>query len=110
MKLTQLFTYRLPSESIILSSLEGKKTLENGEAASCASSVVKVGAFGDDTNKMCSTESPKYSIARLPLCLGTVQGEVKHISIERAEFHEYTTHKVKVVTDETTKTWNLESL
>ena len=110
MKQTQVFVYRLPSESSIIERLKQDEPHKSGIEASDEDSVDRVESTESDLDGMHGDEDSNYSIARIPLCLGTIQGEARYISVDNAIRDMPGAYTVRVVTDEQTKMWNLVGL
>lgn len=88
---TQLFLYRLPGERRISALLDmGRCANDEGSG----SEAVEVEHAAD-------------SVARIPLCVGVVEGEVRHIHFTKARLGDFPECSLKVVSEEEVKAWNL---
>ena len=87
---SQLFLYRLPNKIDMLKQLVRSRI-----------SSVKIN-MNDNT-----PVRSRYNIARLPLCLDTVPGQVTGVNFSRVEASKVLTFKLNVVTEETIRMWYL---
>ena len=102
-KWTQLFLYRVPSEHRLSGMLEKVDSPEKDkpEASPGRQQARPV------SSEVEAVDEPKHSVARIPLCLGSVPGEVRDIGFARTSLDNQPTYALKVMTEETTKAWNL---
>lgn len=107
--LTQLFVYRLPTKQQLLN------TLSQGQAET-KSQLPRVDSFLNNLENQASEASPqprsaelesapKHNVARIPLCLTTLQGEVMDLKVRPVDDHKCS---ISASTAETTMAWTLE--
>ncbi|KAK4547376.1 hypothetical protein LTR36_001032 [Oleoguttula mirabilis] len=110
--LTQLFVYRLPSERRLVSTIEEQKRRKCGGWTSLAGFLRKLehadSSSETEAEDVMKNGVAKHTVARIPLCLSTIQGVVTELKLENVE----TTDGGKAValsaaTAEATKMWTL---
>jgi hypothetical protein len=102
-KWTQLFLYRVPSEHRLSGMLEKVDPLENEkpEVSPEEQQARSASSQGE------AVDEPKHSVVRIPLCLGSVPGEVRDIGFAKTSLDNQPAYALKVTTEESTKAWNL---
>ena len=97
--LTQLFVYRLPTES------ELRKTLSQRPAEKSGNEILAATQTSGEAANM--PRSCKYTIPRIPLCLSTIMGDVTALSFSSADEE---TCAISAATQDSTRTWLLQDL
>lgn len=97
--LTQLFVYRLPTESELRKKLSQRPAKKSGNEGLAAAQTP-----GEAANM---PRSCKYTVPRIPLCLSTIIGDVTALSFSSADEE---TCAISAATHESTRTWLLQDL
>ena len=109
---TQLFVYRLPSHSVLLNILKEKRAECKGQWATLSSflDTLETGRSGRSVSPKAVGASSPYTIARIPLCLGSIEGDEPNITVERVDREFAQEYHISGVTSGATATWKLRHL
>lgn len=111
--LTQLFIYRIPREDVLRTSLAQQRARREGKWATLASFLDRVeqqnasnpAEDGKPEDTTSATQMARHTVARVPLCLSTIQGEITAMSFNKVDA---TTSSICVTTVDTSRTWLLQ--
>ncbi|KXS94468.1 hypothetical protein AC578_4503 [Pseudocercospora eumusae] len=100
--LTQLFVYRLPSESELRKNLLGQRA-----AGKSGNDGLATAQSPGDAEAANMPRSCKFTVPRIPLCLTTIIGDVTALSFSSAD---EATCALSAATQDSTRTWLLQDL
>lgn len=103
--LTQIFVYRLPTEEHMRGTLAQKEVESKGRVSSVDSFLDKLENQSVKTESSKLVSKPKHNVARIPLCLTTMQGDVVDLKVQLVNDQ---TCSVSASTAETTMNWMLQ--
>ncbi|KAF2771731.1 hypothetical protein EJ03DRAFT_325374 [Teratosphaeria nubilosa] len=110
--LTGIYAYRVPSEGSMLRMLEGdeKRRACRGQSSEVSDEVGSRKGRDEDADIEVDGKEQKHSVARIPLCLSTVQGVVTSMQFEQVEQSGRAVLALNVETADMTRVWTLKEV
>ena len=107
---TKVFAYRLPSQSKLLNLLKQKRSGCSGEWATLSTflDALEASRIGQSTKSQAKEATSEHAVARIPLCLGSVEGDEPDIKLEIASGNFGREYRISVLTSNATAYWSLQ--